>query len=42
MRGVAVSLWLSAITAVIALYVGDLIAKRITAMLIQTAMIFRW
>ena len=42
MRGVAVSLWLSAIQVAVALFVGNLLAKRIAAMLVHTAMILRW
>lgn len=41
MRGVVVSLWLTAIQVAVALFVGNLIAKRIAVVLIQTAMIFR-
>ncbi|GAP06143.1 hypothetical protein ATHL_00989 [Anaerolinea thermolimosa] len=42
MRGAVVSLWLSAIQVAVALFVGNLIAKRLAAILVHTAMVFRW
>ncbi len=42
MRGVAVSLWLSAVEVAVALFVGNLLAKRIAVMITQTAWMLRW
>ncbi len=42
MRGAAVSLWLSAIEVAVALFVGNLLAKRIAVMIVQVSYTLRW